>query len=77
VGLIEKQPPLWQLPEISVRYQCQCCVLVYLVTAPLASQLEAGVGVGSAINQLNSEVAMIAAVRGLVEALAKSRLRLR
>jgi DhnA family fructose-bisphosphate aldolase class Ia len=29
-----------------------------------------GVGVGSAINQLNSEVAMIAAVRGLVEALA-------
>ena len=35
----------------------------------------AGVGVGSAINQLNSEVAMIAAVRGLVEALASSHLR--
>ncbi|QOV23244.1 DUF561 domain-containing protein [Anabaenopsis elenkinii CCIBt3563] len=32
----------------------------------------AGVGVGSAINQLNSEVAMIAAVRGLVEALASA-----
>ena len=29
-----------------------------------------GIGVGSAINQLNSEVAMIAAVRSLVEALA-------
>ncbi len=31
-----------------------------------------GVGVGSAINQLNDEVAMVAAVRGLVEAFAKS-----
>jgi DhnA family fructose-bisphosphate aldolase class Ia len=30
----------------------------------------AGVGVGSAINQLNSEVAMVAAVRSLVEALS-------
>jgi hypothetical protein len=29
----------------------------------------AGVGVGSAINRLNDEVAAIAAVRGLVEAL--------
>ncbi len=28
-----------------------------------------GVGVGSAINQLNNEVAMVAAVRSLVEAL--------
>jgi len=38
------------------------------VTAPWRSQLGQLVGVGSAINQLNSEVAMIAAVRGLVEA---------
>jgi hypothetical protein len=30
----------------------------------------AGIGVGSAVNQLNSEVAMIAVVRSLVEALA-------
>jgi DhnA family fructose-bisphosphate aldolase class Ia len=30
----------------------------------------AGVGVGSAINQLDNEVAMVAAVRSLVEALA-------
>jgi DhnA family fructose-bisphosphate aldolase class Ia len=29
-----------------------------------------GVGVGSAINQLNDEIAMVAAVRSLVEALA-------
>ena len=32
-----------------------------------------GVGVGSAINKLNSEVAMVAAVRSLVEALSGSR----
>ena len=30
----------------------------------------AGIGVGSAINKLDSEVAMVAAVRSLVEALA-------
>jgi hypothetical protein len=30
----------------------------------------AGVGVGSAVNQLDNEVAMVAAVRSLVEALA-------
>jgi hypothetical protein len=30
----------------------------------------AGVGVGSAINKLDSEVAMVAVVRSLVEALA-------
>jgi hypothetical protein len=30
----------------------------------------AGIGVGSAVNRLNNEVAMIAAVRSLVEALA-------
>jgi DhnA family fructose-bisphosphate aldolase class Ia len=29
----------------------------------------AGIGVGSAINQLDNEVAMVAAVRGLVESL--------
>jgi len=32
-----------------------------------------GVGVGSAVNQLNDEVAMIATVRRLVEALATVR----
>lgn len=41
------------------------------VTAPMAIAAgAAGVGVGSAINKLDNEVAMIAAVRSLVEALA-------
>jgi hypothetical protein len=35
----------------------------------------AGVGVGSAISQLNSEIAMIAAVRSLAEALAAVNIR--
>jgi len=48
-----------------------CASGISSVTAPLAiASGAAGVGVGSAINQLNSEIAMIAAVRGLVEALA-------
>ncbi|XHX79637.1 MAG: DUF561 domain-containing protein [Stenomitos frigidus ULC029] len=42
-----------------------------IVLAPFAAIAAgaSGSGVGSAINQLNSEVAMIAAVRSLVEAL--------
>lgn len=36
-----------------------------------------GVGVGSAINQLDSEVAMLAQVRSLVEALAQYPARVR
>ena len=41
------------------------------VTASMAVAAgAAGVGVGSAINQLNSEVAMVSADRGLLEALA-------
>lgn len=44
------------------------------VTAPMAIAAgAAGVGVGSAINKLDNEVAMIAAVRSLVEALATQR----
>jgi hypothetical protein len=46
------------------------------VTAPMAiASGAAGIGVGSAINQLNSEIAMIAAVRSLVEALATANTR--
>ena len=42
------------------------------VTVPMAIAAgAAGVGVGSAINQLNSEVAMVAAVRSIVEALPR------
>ncbi|MBC1240232.1 DUF561 domain-containing protein [Nostoc sp. 2RC] len=74
LGLIEKAAPtLAAAYEIShsVRVPVLCASGISSVTAPLAIAAgAAGVGVGSAINQLNSEVAMIAAVRGLVEALA-------
>jgi thiamine monophosphate synthase len=74
LGLIEKAAPtLAAAYEISraVSVPVLCASGLSSVTAPLAITAgAAGVGVGSAINQLNSEVAMIAAVRGLVEALA-------
>jgi pyruvate/oxaloacetate carboxyltransferase len=73
LGLIEKaSPTLAAAYEISrvVTVPVLCASGISNVTAPLAIAAGAsGVGVGSAINQLNSEVAMIAAVRGLVEAL--------
>jgi thiamine monophosphate synthase len=74
LGLIEKAAPtLAAAFEISraVSVPVLCASGISSVTAPLAiASGAAGVGVGSAINQLNSEVAMIAAVRSLVEALA-------
>ncbi len=74
VGLIEKAAPtLAAAYEISrvVSVPVLCASGISNVTAPLATAAgAAGVGVGSAINQLNSKVAMIAAVRSLVEALA-------
>ena len=74
LGLIEKAAPtLAAAYEISraVSVPVLCASGISNVTAPLAVAAgAAGVGVGSAINQLNSEIAMIAAVRGLVEALA-------
>jgi Protein of unknown function (DUF561) len=77
LGLIEKAAPtLAAAYEISrvISVPVLCASGISNVTAPLAiASGAAGVGVGSAINQLNSEVAMIAAVRGLVEALAKTR----
>jgi hypothetical protein len=76
LGLIEKAAPtLAAAYEISraVQVPVLCASGLSSVTAPLAIAAgAAGVGVGSAINQLNSEVAMIAAVRTLVEALATS-----
>lgn len=73
LGLIEKaSPTLASAYEISraVSIPVLCASGISSVTAPLAIAAgAAGVGVGSAINQLNSEVAMIAAVRSLVEAL--------
>lgn len=74
LGLIEKAAPtLAAAYEISraVTVPVLCASGLSNVTAPLAIAAgAAGIGVGSAINQLNSEVAMIAAVRSLVEALA-------
>lgn len=74
LGLIEKATPtLAAAYEISraVKVPVLCASGLSSVTAPLAIAAgAAGVGVGSAINQLNSEVAMVAAVRSLVEALA-------
>ena len=73
LGLIEKaSPTLAAAYEISraVSVPVLCASGISSVTAPLAiAGGAAGVGVGTAINQLNSEVAMIAAVRGLVEAI--------
>jgi hypothetical protein len=74
LGLMEKAAPtLAAAHEISrvVSIPVLCASGLSSVTAPLAIAAGAsGIGVGSAVNQLNSEIAMIAAVRSLVEALA-------
>ena len=74
LGLIEKAAPtLAAAYEISraVPVPVLCASGISNVTAPLAIAAgAAGVGVGSAINRLNDEVAMVAAVRSLVEAMA-------
>lgn len=73
LGLIEKAAPtLAAAYEISraVDVPVLCASGLSSITAPMAIATgAAGIGVGSAINQLNSEVAMIAAVRSLVEAM--------
>lgn len=72
-GLIEKATAtLAAASSISgaVDVPVLCASGLSSVTAPMAIAAGAsGVGVGSAINQLDSEVAMVAAVRSLVEAL--------
>lgn len=74
LGLIEKAAPtLAAAYEISraVSVPVLCASGISSVTAPMAIAVgAAGVGVGSAINRLDCEVAMIAAIRSLVEALA-------
>ncbi|MDX2239184.1 MAG: DUF561 domain-containing protein [Leptolyngbyaceae cyanobacterium bins.302] len=74
LGLIEKAAPtLAAAYEISraVQVPVLCASGLSSVTAPLAIAAgAAGIGVGSAINKLSSEVEMIAVVRSLVEALA-------
>jgi DhnA family fructose-bisphosphate aldolase class Ia len=75
LGLIEKAvPTLAAAYEISraVSVPVICASGLSSVTVPMAIAAGAsGVGVGSGINQLNSQVGMIAAVRSLVEALAQ------
>ncbi len=74
LGLMEKAAPtLAAAYEISraVSIPVLCASGLSSVTAPLAIAAgAAGVGVGSAINKLDSELAMVAVVRSLVEALA-------
>lgn len=73
LGLIEKAAPtLAAAYEISrgVEVPVLCASGLSNVTAPLAIASGAqGIGVGSAINRLDNEVAMVAVVRSLVEAL--------
>ena len=73
LGLIEKAAPtLAATYEISrvVDVPVLCASGLSSVTAPMAIAAGAsGIGVGSAINKLNSQVAMTAAVRQLAEAL--------
>lgn len=73
LGLIEKAAPtLAAAYEISrgVEVPVLCASGLSNVTAPLAIASGAqGIGVGSAINRLDNEIAMIAVVRSLVEAL--------
>jgi hypothetical protein len=74
LGLIEKAAPtLAAAYEIAraVSVPVLCASGLSDVTAPMAIAAGAsGIGVGSAVNQLNSEIAMIAVVRSLVEALS-------
>jgi hypothetical protein len=76
LGLVEKAAPtLAAAYEISraVTVPVLCASGLSSVTAPMAIAAgAAGIGVGSAVNQLNSEIAMIAVVRSLVEALGNS-----
>jgi putative N-acetylmannosamine-6-phosphate epimerase len=73
LGLIEKaSPTLAAAHAISraVEVPVMCASGLSNVTAPMAIAAGAdGIGVGSAINKLNDQVAMIAVVRSLVEAL--------
>ncbi|KGF71577.1 hypothetical protein DO97_17590 [Neosynechococcus sphagnicola sy1] len=73
LGLMEKAAPtLAAAYEISrsVQVPVLCASGLSSVTAPLAIAAgAAGIGVGSAVNQLNDHVAMVAIVRSLMESL--------
>ncbi len=72
LGLIEKAAPtLAAAYEISqaVRVPVLCASGLSAVTVPMAlASGAAGVGIGSAVNRLNDELAMVAQVRSIVEA---------
>lgn len=74
LGLIEKAAPTLAAAHAiahAVNIPVLCASGLSSVTAPMAIAAGAsGIGVGSAINKLNSEIEMIAVVRSLVEALA-------
>lgn len=73
IGLIEKATPTLAAAHAisrAVRIPVLCASGISDVTAPMAIAAgAAGVGVGSAVNKLNNEIAMIAAVRSLRESL--------
>lgn len=77
LGLIEKAAPTLAAAHAisrSVSVPVLCASGLSDVTAPMAIAAgAAGIGVGSAINKLNNEIAMIAVVRSLVEAMAVAR----
>ena len=83
LGLIEKaSPTLAATFSISSAFKEKqsdvpliCASGLSDVTVPMAISMGAsGVGVGSAINKLNSELAMIATVKGIREALDSSKI---
>ena len=73
VGLIEKATPTLAAAHAisrAVSIPVLCASGISDVTAPMAIAAgAAGVGVGSAVNKLNNEVAMVAVVRSLRESL--------
>ncbi|MBW4514308.1 MAG: DUF561 domain-containing protein [Timaviella obliquedivisa GSE-PSE-MK23-08B] len=79
LGLIEKAAPtLAAAFEIAhvVNVPVLCASGLSSVTAPMAIAAGAsGIGVGSAINKLSSEIEMIAVVRSLVEALSTAKVK--
>jgi hypothetical protein len=81
LGLIEKAAPTLAAAHCisrAVDVPVLCASGLSSVTVPMAIAAgAAGVGVGSAINKLDSEIAMVAAVRSLVEALEASNIQIR
>eukprot|EP00897_Mesotaenium_endlicherianum_P005756 jgi/Mesen1/5208/ME000258S04296 len=73
LGLVEKAAPTlaaaYSIAQ-AVRIPVMCASGLSAVTAPMALAAgAAGVGVGSAINKLNDEIAMVAAVRSIADSM--------